>query len=83
VLFDGAPLPKFASADYRVGELDGITYGIKFGKDRGSGGWSARLEWYHQTGAAKPNARVGALNAFDLYPDLDALIAQFTFKLGR
>jgi hypothetical protein len=83
VLFDGAPLPGFASADYRLGELDGITYGIKFGKDRGSGGWSARLEWYRQTGSPKANARVGALEGFNLYPDLDALIAQFSYQFGR
>jgi len=80
VLFDGAPVPEFATADYRLGKFDGVTVGLKYGQETRSGEWSARLEWYQQTGTADATAAVGSLAAFDLYPDLNALIAQFSYK---
>jgi hypothetical protein len=84
VLFNGAPVPAFASADYRLGNFDGTTLGIKYGHEvRGGGEWSARLEWYTQSGSADPAARVGALTNLDLYPDMNALIAQVSYQFGR
>jgi hypothetical protein len=83
VLFDGQPLPQFVTADYRLGEFDGLTFGVKYGKDARRGEWSARLEWYQQTGEPRPNALVGSLATLDLYPDLNAVIAQFTYRFGR
>ncbi|HET7607346.1 MAG TPA: DUF3570 domain-containing protein [Gammaproteobacteria bacterium] len=84
VLFDGAPLPSYASADHRLGEFDGLTVGLKYGQaTRGGGEWWARVEYYTQTGDASPGSSVGALANFDLYPDLNALIAQFSYKFGR
>jgi hypothetical protein len=84
VLFNGQPVPQFASADYRLGEFDGTTLGIKYGhKTDGGNEWSARLEWYQQTGSPDPTARVGVLSGLDLYPDMTALIAQVTYQFGR
>jgi hypothetical protein len=84
VLFDGAPLPAYASADHRLGEFDGLTVGLKYGQATAGGGeWWARIEYYTQTGAASPGSAVGALANFDLYPGLNALIAQFNYKFGR
>jgi hypothetical protein len=83
VLFDGDPLPAFASADHRLGEFDGLTVGVKYGQSTKSGQWSARVEYYTQTGDAAPGSAVGALANYDLYPDLNALIAQFSYKFGR
>ncbi len=84
VLFDGAPLPAFASADHRLGEFDGLTLGLKYGQPTARGGeWSARIEYYTQSGNASPGSAVGSLATFDLYPDLNALIAQFSYKFGR
>ena len=83
VLFDGQPLPQYATADYRLGEFDGITFGVKYGVPTQSGEWSARIEWYQQSGTPDPAARVGVLNGLDLYPDLNALIAQVSYKFGR
>lgn len=84
VLFDGAPLPAFASADHRLGEFDGLTVGLKYGQPTARGGeWSARVEYYTQSGNASPGSAVGSLAAFDLYPDLNALIAQVSYRFGR
>jgi hypothetical protein len=84
VLFDGAALPLHATADHRLGEFDGVTVGLKFGKATvRDGEWSARVEYYTQTGSASPGSAVGALARYDLYPDLNALIAQFSYKFGR
>jgi hypothetical protein len=84
VLFDGAARPSYATADHRLGEFDGLTVGLKFGQATARDGeWSARVAYYTQTGNASPGSAVGALAGFDLYPDLNALIAQFSYKFGR
>ncbi|RPI63239.1 MAG: DUF3570 domain-containing protein [Lysobacterales bacterium] len=84
VLFGGAPLPAYATADHRLGEFDGVTLGFKYGQATASGNeWSARIEYYTQSGSASPGSHVGALAGFDLYPDLNALIAQFSYRFGR
>ncbi|HEX7237428.1 MAG TPA: DUF3570 domain-containing protein, partial [Gammaproteobacteria bacterium] len=84
VLFAGAPLPAYATADHRLGEFDGLTLGLKYGQQTARGSeWSARIEYYTQSGNASPGASVGALANLDLYPDLNALIAQFSYKFGK
>lgn len=82
LLFDGAPLPQFATADYRLSEFDAVTIGIKFGKPTDRGEMSGRLEFYQQTGKASPGSQVGSLQSFDLNPELNAIIAQFSYKFG-
>lgn len=84
VLFDGQALPAHATADHRLGEFDGLTLGLKYGQATVRGGeWSTRIEYYTQTGSPSPGSSVGALASYDLYPDLNALIAQFSYKFGR
>jgi hypothetical protein len=84
VLFNGQALPAYATADHRLGEFDGLTVGFKYGQATARGGeWSARVEYYTQTGNPSPGSAVGALSGYDLYPDLNALIAQFSYKFGR
>jgi Protein of unknown function (DUF3570) len=83
VLFDAVPVPLFASADYRLGEFDAVTLGLKYGQPTRSGEIDARLELYRQSGTPSPGSAVGALTNLDLYPDLNAVIAQFSYKFGR
>jgi hypothetical protein len=84
VLFAGVPRPAYATADHRLGEFDGLTLGLKYGQATARGSeWSARIEYYTQTGNASPGSAVGALANLDLYPDLNALIAQFSYKFGK
>lgn len=75
-LLDGDPLPRYVSADYRLGEFDAVTVGIKYGRLLANGNeWSARLESYTTTGAGAGS---------DVYPDLTAVIFQmsYNFALG-
>ena len=81
MLFDGDPLPQHASADYRIGDLDGITFGLKYGwLTAGDSEWSVRAEFYQQTGRAPPGASVGALAALDLDTSVDAVIFQVGYR---
>lgn len=83
VLFDGRPVPQFATADYRLGRFDAVTIGVKYGQETRRGEFSTRLELYQQTGSASSGAAVGSLAGLDLYPDLSAIIAQFSYSFGR
>jgi hypothetical protein len=77
VLFSGDPIPDHASADYRLGELNGVTLGLKYGHPFGDGKeWGVRAELYRQFGRAPPQFEVGALGSFDLFPTVNALIVQ-------
>jgi hypothetical protein len=81
VLFDGDPIPQEASADYRLGEFDGTTFGLKYGRPMGEGReWGLRVEYYEQSGRSPPEGEVGALRAFDLYPTVDAIIVQAGYR---
>ncbi len=80
-LRDGDPLPAYASADYRLGEMDATTVGFKFGREfEKRHVWSARLEYYLQSGESSPPEAFGQLAQQDLYPDVDALIVQFNYS---
>jgi len=82
-LVDGDPLPSFASADYRLGEFDAVTVGMKYGWQLRSGHeMSVRLEYYMQDGDAPAGQVIGNQASQDLYPDLDAIIAQFSYRFG-
>ena len=82
VLFDGDVLPAYATADYRLSEFDAVTIGVKFGKPTARGEMSGRLEFYQQTGKPSPGSQIGNLQGFDLNPDLNAVIAQFSYHFG-
>ncbi len=77
------PLPLHASADYRLGEFDAITIGLKYGWKTHSGNeWSARLEMYSADGVVPADRLIGNQGNRKIYPDLDAIIGQFTYSFG-
>jgi hypothetical protein len=80
VLFDGQPLPAFASADYRLADLDAYTVGAKYGRVTDRGEWSVRLEYYRQEGTPSPGSSVGQLANYDLILPMSAVIAQFGYR---
>lgn len=82
-LVAGAPLPEYASADLRLGEMDSTTIGLKFGMPVEGGEFTVRLEHMMQEGESHPADAIGIQQNYDLYPTLDANIIQFgySFKL--
>lgn len=79
-----AALPTHASADYRLGEFDAVTIGLKYGWKTLSGSeWSARLEFYTADGSVPGNLLVGNQAGRKIYPDLEAIIAQISYRFGK
>ncbi|MDH3409712.1 MAG: DUF3570 domain-containing protein [Gammaproteobacteria bacterium] len=82
-LIDGDPLPEYASADYRLGDFDAITAGMKYGWKTGGGNdVSVRLELYKQSGNVSSSQLIGNQLNRDSYPDLNAIIFQFAYRFG-
>jgi hypothetical protein len=78
---DSQPLPSFASGDYRLGDFDAVTAGVKYGwKTRNDNDMSVRVEWYGQTGSVPASLIIGNQAARDNYPDLNAIIVQFSYR---
>ncbi|QIR13905.1 DUF3570 domain-containing protein [Shewanella aestuarii] len=74
-------LPEFASADYRIGDMDAYTVGLKFGH-RLSGGheMSYRIEYYQQNPKNNGFDIPGELNNYDLFPAVKAIVAQVSYS---
>ncbi|NNF40832.1 MAG: DUF3570 domain-containing protein [Woeseiaceae bacterium] len=80
-LVDGVALPRYASADYRLGNFDALTLGIKYGwTTRNDNEMSARLEWYGQSGSVPAAQLIGNQAGRDNYPDLNAVIFQLGYR---
>ena len=80
-LINSAVLPTYASADYRIGEMSTFTVGLKYGLLVNNGhDLSFRLEYYRQTPTDAGFDAPGALKEVDLYPTIDAIIAQVTYS---
>ncbi len=80
-LIEGAALPTYVSADYRVGKMDAYTIGIKYGMPINNGDSLAfRLEYYNQSPKNDGNTAIGVLNDVELYEEVDAIIAQITYS---
>lgn len=82
-LVQGAALPEFVSADYRLGDLSAVSYGLKYGtKLRSGNDLTVRLEYYKQTGAHHPDSAIGHLRDYDLFPTVDAWIVNVGLSFG-
>ena len=78
------PLPEFASSDYRLGNFDAITAGLKYGwTTRNGNDMSVRVEWYTQSGEVPAGQLIGNQASRDNYPDLNAVIVQFSYRFSR
>ena len=80
VLFAGDPLPEFASADYRLADLDAYTVGAKYGHFTDRGEFTVRLEYYKQEGTPSPGSAVGELANYELILPMSAAILQFGYR---
>ncbi|MDH5542272.1 MAG: DUF3570 domain-containing protein [Nitrospinota bacterium] len=74
---DASRYPEFASADYRLGDMDGITVGVKFNTDMFlKKDASIRLEYYRQSGNSHPADAIGVQKDMDMFPTIHAFIVQ-------
>ncbi|WP_417348871.1 DUF3570 domain-containing protein [Ferrimonas sp.] len=72
--------PRYASADYRLGELDTYTLGLKYGYQMTNGQRMAiRLQWYHQAPQSTGKTEPGQLKTLELYPSLNTLMLQTSY----
>lgn len=82
-LVEGEALPAAASADYRLGDLDTWTFGLKHGRPVGDGHeLTVRAAYYRQTGDGSPASAVGELRNLDLFPAVEAFIFQVGYSFG-
>lgn len=73
--------PEFASADLRLAEIFGTSFGLGFGYTLENGSiLMLRGEYYTQSGDSHPSTAVGAQRYFDLYPSLNAFIVQVDYQ---
>lgn len=80
-IIEGQSSLGFVSADYRIGEMTAVTVGAKYGVILNGGNeLSFRLEYYHQMPTNSGFAEPGALNGLDVYPVIDAIIAQVSYS---
>lgn len=76
-----AALPNYMSADYRVGKMNGITLGVKYGIPmKNNTELSFRLEFFQQSSKSNGDELPRVLNDLDLYPSVDAIIAQVNYS---
>lgn len=82
-LLNGAPLPAHASADYRLTEMDSVTFGVRWGWgfDNGSE-LILRAEYYMATGDETPHTAIGLQRTYDLFPTINATILQIEYKFN-
>jgi hypothetical protein len=77
------PVPQYASADYRLGDLLTTTVGLKFGLPVGRNKeLSLRVESMTQSGDSHPADAIGIQRDYDLFPTVNTTIAQITYT-GR
>ena len=80
-ILDDSPLPTFASADYRLGEMDAYTVGLKYGQQLDNGdAWAVRMEYYQQNPKNAGFDEPGQLADLDLYPSVKAMMVQFNYQ---
>jgi hypothetical protein len=84
-LVNGQPLPAFASADQRLGELRTVTLGATYGfKLPGQPGeLSVRAEYMGQFGNGHPADAVGVQRQYDLAPPLNTFSLVVGWSLAR
>ena len=84
-LVDGRPLPAFASADQRLGELRTVTLGATYGFKLPSqpGELSVRAEYMGQFGNGHPADAVGVQREYDLAPPVNIFSLVVGWSFGR
>jgi len=79
-LLNSSPVPAYASADYRLGELTTTTYGLKLGVPVGrTSEINLRVESITQSGNGYPADAIGIQKNYDLFPTINTTVVQITY----
>lgn len=80
-LLDGEPTPENISADYRVGEMNGLTLGVKYAMElEGDSELAFRLEFFQQTPTNPGFETPGVLADVELFESVSAVVAQISYS---
>jgi hypothetical protein len=78
---DNEALPRYVTADNRLGEMTTLTPAIKFiRKLKNERDLSLLLQYYQQTGDSSPSGAVGTQVGQDLFPDVTAYAVQVNYS---
>lgn len=78
---NNGPLPKEASADYRLASFNAITVGFTYGWDfRDESSLLLRLEYYLQNGDSSHDSAIGLQRNQALFPNMQATIIQIQYS---
>ena len=83
-LEQGAPLPDFATSDYRLGRLQTITLGATYGTrfEDIQGDWTLRAQYMRQFGDSSPPNAIGIQRNFDLAPPVNIVAVVIGYSFG-
>lgn len=86
-LIQGAPLPHYATSDYRMGGLHSVTLGGTIGFATGGRGrtreWTVRPEYIRQFGDGSPPGTVGVQTRIDLFPTVNVFSLVVNYRFNR
>ncbi|MEK6554563.1 MAG: DUF3570 domain-containing protein, partial [Bdellovibrionota bacterium] len=78
---DNEALPRYATADNRLGEMTTLAPAVKFiRKLKNERDLSLLLQYYQQTGDSSPSEAVGTQVGQDLFPDVTAFAVQVNYS---
>jgi hypothetical protein len=80
VLYD-APVPSYATSDYRYGKLRTMTCGVKYGLPISIGEFNIRAEYVRQSGDRHPQQAIGVQRNYDLFPPINIMVVQAGYSL--
>ena len=80
-LMDGAPLPEYATSDYRFGKMSTTTVGLKYGFPLYDGECNVRIEYVRQDGDAHPSQAVGIQKTLNLFVPINTTIIQVGYSI--
>ena len=86
-LVQGAPLPQYATSDYRMAGLQSVTLGATIGFAPGgrrrTSEWTVRAEYVGQFGDSSPPGTVGVQTKIDLFPAVNVFSMVVNYRFNR
>lgn len=84
-LQQGAPLPEFASSDYRLGDMRTVTIGATIGWHpwNSAGTYTIRAQYIQFAGNSSPPGAIGIQENFDLVPPVNTIAVVFGYSFDK